>query len=189
MKKLLLGLGLACSISLTNAANESQDKYRILDMMKQYSRLVSCMNSFEKIPENGRPTTIKDVTTVEYSQEENSYVFYVFWGGDMGCAGGSGTGSNFVTEVARYGGDWKPYTIQTDYAFGENLKINYRFIESIKKINKNKFEVVSWDYADDKYGGADGGNNFPANKFKYTLERNNFEPWRVTNQTLLEQNK
>lgn len=147
------------------------------------------MNSFEKTSENGTPTTLNDVHTVEYNKENNTYIFYILWGGDKGCAGGSGTMSSFVTEVAKYGGDWKPYTIQDDYAFGEKVGINYGYIESIKKINKDLFEVISWDYADEKYGGVDGGSNFPANKFKYTLERENFEPWKITHQALLEQRK
>ncbi len=52
----------------------------------------------------------------------------------MGCSGGSGTMSSFVTEVAKHGGDWMPYTIQTDFAFGQDVGINYGYIESIKKL-------------------------------------------------------
>jgi len=189
MKKIILLGGVLVLSPCINASTEIEDKQKILNMVKQYSGLVSCMSSFEKDPENGRPTTIKDVTTVKYDKENNEYVFYVLWGGDMGCLGGSGTISSFVTEVARYGGDWKPYTIQSNYAFGDDIDINYKYIESIKKINANKFEVISWNHADSKYGGVDGGNNFPANKFKYTVEQENFEPWKITHQALLEQRK
>lgn len=189
MHKKIMFLLFFSSISLNCVASEIEDKQNVYNMMREYTKLVSCMSSFEKEPENGRPTTLKDVQTVEYNKKDNSYVFYILWGGDKGCAGGSGTMSSFVTEVARYGGDWKPYTIQDDYAFGSNVGINYGYIESIKKIDFNKFEVISWDYADDKYGGVDGGSNFPANKFKYTLERTRFESWRITHQALIEQRK
>lgn len=188
MKKLLVLITLLGLTIQGNASNESNDKEKILKMMKEYTKLVSCMHSFEENPETGRPTTLKDVHTVEYN--ETSKVFYILWSGDIGCNVGSGTVSSFVTEVARHGGgDWRPYTVQTDYAFGDNIAINYKYIESIKKINHNSFEVISWDYADDKYGGVDGGSNFPANKFRYTLERDRFEPWKIKHQSLLEQNQ
>lgn len=189
MKKIILLVGVVVFSTFIHASSEIEDKQNAFNMVKQYSGLVSCMSSFEKNPENGRPTTIKDVTTVNYDKNNNEYVFFVLWVGDMGCLGGSGTISSFVTEVARHGGDWKPYTIQTDFAFGQNVDINYGYIESIKKINANKFEVISWDHADSKYGGVDGGSNFPANKFKYTVEREGYSGWRVTHQTLLEQRK
>ncbi len=187
-KLFILLTGLLFSVSYSYASTELQDKQKILEMMKQYSGLVSCMSSFSNDPENKDPTTIKDIQTVEYDPKQSTFVFYVLWSGDHGCGGGSGSMSSFVTEIAKYG-DWKPYTIQTDYAFGENIGFNYVYIESIKKINTNKYEVISWDYADSKYGGEDGGSNFPANKFRYTLERERFEPWKITHQALLEQRK
>lgn len=177
------------TISLNCVASEIEDKQNIYNMMREYTKLVSCMNSFEKEPENGKPTTLKDVQTVEYNKKDNSYVFYILWSGDLGCQGGSGTLSSYVTEIAKYGGDWTPYTVQTDYAFGDDIGLNYKYIQSINKINSLKFEVISWNYADTKFGGEDGGSNFPANKFKYTIERSKFEPWKITNQALLEQRK
>ena len=188
MKRIVLALAIGL-LSSSPYADESLDKGIIFKMMKTYTSLVACMTSFENDPENGRLTTIKDIHTVEYNLKDKAFVFYVLWGGDMGCAGGSGTMSSYVTEVARYGGDWKPYTIQSDYAFGKDIDLNYKYIESIKKINGSSFEVISWNYADEKFGGADGGSNFPANKFKYTLEKNKYEPWRITRKVLLEQNQ
>lgn len=188
MKKIIFLSSLVLFSTFIHASTELEDKQKVLEMMRQYSELVSCMSSFSKDPENKNPTTIKDVQTVEYDKKQSTFVFYILWSGDHGCGGGSGSMSNFVSEVAKYG-EWKPYTVQTDYAFGENVGINYTYIESVKKININRFEVISWDYADSKYGGEDGGSNFPANKFKYTLERETFEPWKITHQTLLEQRK
>lgn len=120
MRKILLvflGLMLTSHSAFSNTS-EIQEKQKIFNMMKTYTSLVACMTSFENDPENSNPTTIKDVHTVEYNLKDRSFVFYILWGGDMGCAGGSGTLSGYVTEVAKYGGDWKPYTIQSDYAFG-----------------------------------------------------------------------
>ena len=59
----------------------------------------------------------------------------------------------------------------------------------MKKTQDGLLEIVSWNYADDIYGGKDGGNNFPANKFKYTLALDEESGWKVIKQVLLEQNK
>ena len=48
---------------------------------------------------------------------------------------------------------------------------------------------VSYDYADDKFGGVDSGNMGPANKFRYTVSLVEDEGWKITKQVLLEQNK
>ena len=86
MKKLLL-IAFLFICSNSKASTEAIDRQQVFKIMKDYTKLTSCMNSFEKVPENGRPTTLGDVHTVEYDKENNSYVFYVLWGGDKGCAG------------------------------------------------------------------------------------------------------
>ena len=69
-------------------------------------------------------------------------------------------------------------------------QINSRFIQSVKLITPKTMEIVAWNYANEKYGGKDGGNNFPANKFKYTINYDDSEnSWKVSNQVLLKQNK
>lgn len=191
MKNTILGiiLGLIASSAIA-ATDEISQKKEVLDIMKKYAEVRSCAHSFTKSSDNSEPTTLKDVFTVERDSEFSAYSYYVLWSGDLGCAGGSGTLSSYVTEVAKYGGGtWKPFTVQTDYAFGEDIGINYRFIDSLKRINNDKFILIGWDYADEKYGGNDGGNNFPANKFEYTIEMLIGEGWKITNQKLLEQNK
>lgn len=92
-----------------------------------------------------------------------------------------------MSVVGRYS-DQRPFVVLDNSAFGD-ININFRFIESVKQINRNKFEIISYNYADQKYGGRDGGNNFPANTFKYTVELNNFDNWEITHQALLEQSK
>ncbi len=102
----------------------------------------------------------------------------------------------YISEVSRYSSS-RPFLVNTDDALGDNNEkswtngtsfTNYRFIESIKNKN-NSLEVISWNYADDKFGGKDGGNNFPANKFRYTLKNVDGEGWKLVDQVLLEQNK
>lgn len=187
MNKLFFSAAIFFSVSFTTqASTEMQDKQQVLKMMKQYAPLVSCEGPFAVGSKQQDSELLKEIHTVE--KDEDTAVYYVLWGADMGCSGGSGSMSGFVTEVSKYG-DWKPLVIQDNYAFGKDVGINYVFIESIKKITPLKFEVIAWDYADEKYGGKDGGMNFPANKFRYTLEREQFEPWKITNQALLEQKR
>lgn len=70
MKKIILLGGVLVLSPFINASTEIEDKQNAFNMVKQYSGLVSCMSSFEKNPENGRPTTIKDVTTVNYDKNK-----------------------------------------------------------------------------------------------------------------------
>lgn len=186
MNKLIFSSLVFLYLPLTaQAATEIEEKRQVLKMMKQYAPLVSCEGSFAVSSKQQDNELLKEIHTVE--KDKNMAVYYVLWRADMGCGGGSGSMSGFVTEVSKYG-DWKPLVIQDNYAFGKDVGINYVFMESIKKITPLKFEIIAWDYADEKYGGKDQGMNFPANKFRYTLEREQFEPWKITNQALLEQN-
>ena len=169
------------------AATESSEKVQVLNVMKKYVEATSCWHSFEK-DSDFKKTTIADVYPIYSDKEIGLSEYYVFWGGDKGCNGGSGTMSFFISEVAKYS-DSRPFVVMNDYAFGDDIDINFRFIESVKQIKNDQFEIVSWNYADDKYGGKDGGNNFPANKFKYTLANVKGEGWKITKQVLLKQNK
>lgn len=185
MNKLIFSSLMLLYLPLTaQAATEVEEKQQVLKMMRQYITLVSCDGLIEGDYKKSDTEAMKNIYTVE--KDSDTSVYYVLWHGDMGCAGGSGTTSNFVTEVAKYG-SWKPLSIQNDSAFGD-IEINFRFVQGIKKVSQRKFEIISRDYADEKYGGKDGGMNFPANKFRYTVERERFEPWKITNQALLEQN-
>lgn len=169
------------------AATESSEKVQVLNVMKKYVEATSCWHSFEK-DSDFKKTTIADVYPIYSDKEIGLSEYYVFWGGDKGCNGGSGTMSFFMSEVAKYS-DSRPFVVMNDDAFGDDIDINFRFIESVKQIKNDQFEIVSWNYADDKYGGKDGGNNFPANKFKYILANVKGEGWKITKQVLLKQNK
>lgn len=186
-KKLLSVLLLSSLGSVAMAASESVEKVQVLNVMKKYVEATSCWHSFDK-KNDFKQTSIKDVFPIYSDKEVGISEYYVFWGGDKGCNGGSGTMSFFMSEVSKFS-DSRPFVVQNDSAFGNDLNINFRFIEKIKQINKDQFEIISWNYADEKYGGKDGGNNFPANKFKYTVQKIMGEGWKITNQVLLEQNK
>jgi len=115
---------------------------------------------------------IKDIFKIDRDPSLGSSSYFIFWGGDIGCNGGSGTWSSIISEVGRVSAS-RPFLVQNDDALGTDIyeKINLRFIESVKQISPQNFEIISWNYADDKYGGKDVGNNLPANKFKYNVKK------------------
>ena len=185
---LLFSILIILAIKNSHALTESQENVQALNVMKKYAEATACMTTFEKGEE--RLTTIKDVFTIDRDPSLGSSSYFILWGGDRGCQGGSGTYSAILSEVSRFS-ESRPFLVQNDDALGTDIyeNINFRFIESVKMLQPKTLEIISWNYADDKYGGKDGGNNFPANKFKYIVKQDNENEWKVINQTLIKQNK
>jgi len=190
--KLALGVVLGLALINSSFASESTERAQVMKTMTNYISSVACEN--EKLDP-------KNIFTIDRDIDSGIGTYYVLWTGDKGCMGGSGTISSYVSEVSRYSNS-RPFLVMNDDAFNneKNWKydsednvisagINFRFIESIRKINSDSFSIIAWNYADDKFGGKDGGNNFPANRFKYTLKKLEGTGWVITNQVLLEQNK
>lgn len=170
------------------ALTENQEKVQVLNVIKKYSEVTACMTTFEKDSEIR--TTMKDVFTIDRDLSSGISSYFILWGGDRGCQGGSGTYLAILSEVSRFS-ESRPFLVQNDDALGTDIyeNINFRFIESVKMLQPKTLEIISWNYADDKYGGKDGGNNFPANKFKYIVKQDDNYQWKVINQTLIKQNK
>lgn len=156
--------------------------------MNNYATSVACWSGVSS----------KDIFTIDRDEESGYSTYFVLWSGNKNCDAGIASQSFYVSEVSKISN--RAFTVKSDDAFGGNSEefwtqekitvpyINYRFIESIKQIKPDSFEIIAWNYADDKFGGTDSGNN-PANKFNYTLQLTESEGWKITNQTLLEQNK
>jgi hypothetical protein len=197
MKKLF-----ACSILFTvmginvaaMAGTELQEKQEVLKVIKKYAESTACETTFEKSDSpDTHVTSLRDVFTIERDADVGSR-YFVFWSGDVGCAGGSGTYSSYLSEVSRIS-DTRPFLVMAQDVLGDNIQgtkagqINTRFTKSIKKLTNGNLEIISWNYADKKFGGRDMGNQ-PVNKFKYTLafDQKN-DKWNVVNQILLERAK
>ena len=188
-------IALVASISSVQAASTiAQEKWQVLAVAKKYAEATACMTTFDKDTPLNERTNIKDVFLMERDPELGNATYYVLWGGDTGCNGGSGTYSSMFSEVNRLS-DSRPFlVVEANLFYQDHLsgieagKINSRFLSSVKIIDSNQMEVIASNYADEKYGGKDGGNNFPANKFKYNL---NFDQsdykWKVVRQVLLSQ--
>ena len=180
---LLLLVGASSSVLATP---KSAEKHQVFNVMKKYAEAVSCGHTFDGISDFER-TTIDNVYLISNDSDTGNTVYFVLWGGDVGCNIGSATTSYYMSEVSRYSKS-RPFLMQNEYAFGNDININFRFIQSVKQIKGDQFEIISWNYADEKYGGSDGGTNFPANKFKYTVTNVGDGEWKITHQVLLEQN-
>ncbi|MEG0604174.1 MAG: hypothetical protein RR487_06680 [Acinetobacter sp.] len=189
-KKSLLGTILGFVLINPSFASEQTERTQVLKTINNYVGSVACATS--KITSN-------DIFKIDSDKESGIATYYVFWVGDKGCQGGSGTMSAYVSEVTRYSSS-RPFLVMSDDVFGDNNEkvwsgegitkpyINYRFVNSIKQISPEKFEIIAGAYADDKFGGKDGGNNFPANTIKYTLQDVKGYGWQITNQKLIKQN-
>jgi len=181
MKKFLSLIVFTCFISQVNAETELVEKAKVLSVLKKYSETVTCDTNFEG--QDSLEPFLKDVYTIERDTEIGTAVYYVMWYGDMGCPGGSGTPSFFISEISRYR-DSNPFLVQNNEAFGDDFskKVNSRFIESVKKTNPNYFIVVSSEFAEGD------GNSFPSMKYEYTVQRQGqWSPWKVTGRKLLKQ--
>lgn len=162
-----------------SATNELQEKIAVLNVIKKYSGAVACATNFED--GNSLDSYLKNVYTIDRDEESGFATYYVLWSGDMGCPGGSGTYSYFISEVSRYT-NTRPFLVQNNEAFGLDVanKVNSRFIEDVTKISSNHFTIISSEFADGD------SNNFPSFKYKYTIKTKGLrDPWLVTNKTLM----
>lgn len=197
----------AAAAAPQNTPQIRQEKLQALAVVKKYATSIACVTSFE--PEEGTSrenlTGIKDVFFVERDdyQYSSSVTYYVLWGGDVGCSGGSATRNRLLTAVTRRT-IIPQFIVTTHDVFEKNFpvgsdtgELNTRFIESFKMHSPTKIEIVALNYANEKFGGTDVG-NMPANKFKYSFTYDNSGveyddlsapegKWRLINQVLLEQ--
>ena len=107
--------------------------------------------------------------------------YIVFWGGDAGCAGGSGTYSNYLTSFSR-DTETRPFLVEQQDILEDinedKYQINTRFIQDVEFYN-GVLLITSSDYSDDD---TDGGNNFPRYQYRYTLvyDSDNYK-WKLVN--------
>lgn len=179
MNKLILTIAISF-ISYAHADNELVEKATVLDVIKKYSETVACSTNFEE--NESLESFLKNVYTIDRDPDTGASTYYILWEGDMGCPGGSGTYSYYISEVSRHS-DTRPFLVQNDDAFGNDVakKVNPRFIENLKKIDSNKFTIVSSEFAEND------SNNFPSIKYEYTIQRKEqWSPWLVTTKKLIQ---
>ncbi len=171
-KILLIGLALSFQVQ---AASEQLEKYKALAVVKNYANAVACGTSFQRNEDGKIETSVKDVYTIEYGNDDYSNVeFYVLWSGDHGCAGGTGTRYAELTKVVK-SHIGNSYVVIDQYPFGEDVDkhINYRFITEFKQLSPNLFKVVSGKFADDDVNSA------PSLEETIIVERKQMGSWKV----------
>jgi len=142
----------------------AQEKKEVLKQASNFAQAVACYTTFDNDAED--KTTLKDIYLVESIPDYAEYL--VSWSGDWGCYGGSGTYSTYLTSFSKLA-DNRPFIVNKqdilDDINADDYTINTRFIENIT-YEKDKIIIIGSDFSDE---GDDGGNNFPANRYKYTL--------------------
>lgn len=188
-----MGLVILTIASNTVLAKPSvKEKYEVLKQAKNYAQSVACATTFDD-DNQGHKTTINDIHLIEsqmdFSEEnEIGTQYVVYWGGDWGCSGGSGTYSSFLTSFNRFS-ETRPFLVEKmdvlEDVNEDTYQINTRFIEDVKFLN-GVFLITSSDYSDNN---TDGGNNFPRYQYLYTVIYNDSsDTWKLANKKLLKDN-
>ncbi len=147
-KFLLAGLFLSFQ---AQAASELVEKNQALAVVKNYAKTIACENTFEKNEFSKILTTSRDAYIIEKGNSDwEQTTVLILWGGDIGCAGGSGSQLSVLTELAKLPGR-DNYIVISNYPFGEDVDkhINYGFISEFKQLNENLFKITSGKFADD----------------------------------------
>jgi len=166
-----------------------KEKYNVLKQASNYAQSIACATTFSE-DTDGDKTTVKDVFLVEKAMDfaeknEIGTKYIVFWGGDAGCAGGSGTYSHYLTSFSRYT-ETRPFLVEQQDILEDinedKYQINTRFIKDVELYN-GVLLITSSDYSDDN---SDGGNNFPRYQYRYTLvyDADDYK-WKLANKELL----
>lgn len=182
----VIGLVVLSTVSYSAIAKPPiQEKYDVLKQASSYAQSIACVTTFAK-DTDGDKTTVKDVYLVETAMDfaeknEIGTKYIVFWGGDAGCAGGSGTYSNYLTSFSR-DTETRPFLVEQQDILEDinedKYQINTRFIQDVEFYN-GVLLITSSDYSDDD---TDGGNNFPRYQYRYTLvyDADNYK-WKLVN--------
>ena len=164
---------LLCTLLLSkNALSSTENVYR---SVSNHINTIACGTHLER----------KDIFLLS-TQPTQEYL--ILWFGDKGCNGGSSSESYHISKVTQSYYDKSKYIVSKQNAFGQQVsdEINFRFIESMRRLNASTFQIISWDYADGYYGGNDQGNNFPSNKFEYIVRKyGDDDTWHVDSKNFI----
>lgn len=162
-------LGMTTSILATPPISE---KRQILQKASYYAQSVACMTTFEE-----GQTFLKDVYLLDsdYSGNQEYGTYYVvFWSGDYGCNGGSGTYNSYFTSFHR-ASSLQDFTVDEGNLFEE--LITSRFIERVS-LNNKVFTIDTLEY------GPNDTNSTPSEKYRYRIKYNNHQ-WTLLGKVFL----
>lgn len=179
----LIGAIVLTLVAQTALAKPPQvEKLDVLRQAKNYAQAIACSTTFSKDSEV--KTDINDVHLIESTTdydggEEFGTKYIVEWGGDHGCAGGSGTYMGFITSFSRFS-QTRPFVVEHQNIIDDmdlnGYDLNPRFIEDVS-YNNDKLYVTSSEYGND-------GSNSPRYKYIYTITYADYA-WKVVNRKLI----
>lgn len=187
--KLVGGLVILSTTSYAAQARPiAQEKKEVLKQASNFAQSVACYTTFANDSEDDK-TTVKDIYLVESIEEYAEY--FVLWSGDWGCAGGASTYRTYLTSFSKLA-DNRPFIVDKQDILADinadGYLVNDRFIEDVK-YEKGRFIITGSDFSN---AGDYEGNNFPANRYKYTLAKvdsNDESKWVLLDKKLLGKNK
>lgn len=187
-------MAIIASLSTAQAASTiAQEKLQVLAVAKKYAEATACGTTFDKDTPLNERTNIKDVFLIDRSPDVGGATYYVYWGGDVGCGGGSGGGRDVLSEIHRNYDivrfvvlrdifDLMNFGIREDGHTDISSYINTRFIQSLKRIKDDEWEIIALSYVEDKNEPNAG----PSSEFKYILKYDrSVYRWRLIKKVLL----
>jgi hypothetical protein len=179
VQKLILIASLSISTSIYGQPSDidtvptvSKITKEVLRVANNYASAVSCIDS---------PAEANDILALHpYKKREDALdaKFLVFWHGDIGCDGGSGTHTDNVALV-RMGSFDSYYVDPTRSSPRIDLEFNTRFLERLVGNTENTIVVDAMEFA------KGDSNNFPSLLFRYTLRVDAKGNWKLLDKKLL----
>lgn len=148
MKKLLVALGLG----LLMPPAQAMDERTAVRVARLYSEAVACQ--LEAAHYQAAEVTAGDATL-----DGLGAIHVVYWQGDLGCAGGSGTVLPNFTVVEHRGLRSTSPIVVTDYPFPE---LDLRYVDRISSSN-GELHITGVRY------GPDDAHNAPTEKVSYRV--------------------
>lgn len=161
---------LATSMSVTAQEQEPltvpQINKAVLSAANGYAKAVSCIDSL------ATPQTIFALTPAKTRDDFYDAKYLVFWVGDVGCNGGSGTVTfNHAVVRASFSGHFYVDPLHSSPAIGG---VESRFVEKFVGNSKNTMVVDQLEHNDRD------ANNFPSLKYRVTYQiDDNSGEWKI----------
>ena len=144
----------------------------VLEVVNKYAEALGC--PFE-------PAIAKNIAALTpVTSADGEGEFLAFWDGDIGCAGGSGTGASHAAFVVRtFSGHF--YVDPTRSSPMIDLDFNTRFMERLVGNTKNTIVVDAKDFS------GNDSNCCPTLRFRYTLQADKKGNWKTIEKKALPQ--
>lgn len=174
MKTALIALGLIGITTNCFAQSELSTQeitQKIIHSVTNYANSVACSVKV-------KPEDIATLVPYRNSDDRFSAKYAVLWGGDIGCAGGSGTYTTNIAIVS--GGMGESFLIDpTQSSPAINFDIPVRYVDKIVWNSSNSIILEGKEY------GPNDPNCCPSVRIRFTMEVDKSGNWKMTGKQLL----